>query len=411
MRFAGNIDVECQGSKLRRSEISVEPHSVNSTKPRRGGKPKLAADSLGRHSTNSVTAFLPASPSYTYDLNGNLLSDGTRNFAYDDENQLINVWVTNPWMSQFVYDGKLRCRIRREYTWQAGAWVQTNEVRYVYDGNLVIQERDINNLPLTTYTRGKDLSGSLQGAGGIGGLLAMSRPSVVNPQHYFYHADGNGNITALINGVQAIAAKYLYDPYGNLLSMSGPMAAANTYRFSSKEWHQNSGLTYYLYRYYDANLQRWPNRDPIREVGFATIRWASLVRPGIDVMNPYAFVNNSPIVGQDPEGLSLWSTCKKWCTGPGKDMAKDKIKDKIEDKLSDAMKEWLADKLGGSSAKEAKENCDKIKSGCMDHNDPTYAVKCQQCAAYQCAISATTVLAAQNCLTIKFTKCDGGEDP
>lgn len=40
----------------------------------------------------------------------------------------------------------------------------------VYDGMLVIQERDTNNAPLVTYTRGNDLSGSPQDAGGIGGL-------------------------------------------------------------------------------------------------------------------------------------------------------------------------------------------------------------------------------------------------
>ena len=26
-------------------------------------------------------------------------------------------------------------------------------------------------------------------------------------------------------------------------------------------------LKYYLYRYYDPNLQRWPNRDPLGESG------------------------------------------------------------------------------------------------------------------------------------------------
>jgi RHS repeat-associated protein len=58
-----------------------------------------------------------------------------------------------------------------------------------------------------------------------------------------------------------------YDPYGNLLASSGPLADANLYRFSSKEYHPNSGLVYYLYRYYDPNLQRWVNRDPIEEDG------------------------------------------------------------------------------------------------------------------------------------------------
>ena len=69
---------------------------------------------------------------------------------------------------------------------------------------LVVQERDANNLPLVTYTRGRDLSGSLQGAGGIGGLLAMSQlPNGGSQAHLFYHADGSGNITALIDGKQS----------------------------------------------------------------------------------------------------------------------------------------------------------------------------------------------------------------
>src|SRR5579872_4259052 len=74
----------------------------------------IAADALGRHSTNTVSAYLPATNTYTYDLNGNLLYDGLRAFAYDDENQLISVTVTNAWQSQFIYDGRLRRRIRKE---------------------------------------------------------------------------------------------------------------------------------------------------------------------------------------------------------------------------------------------------------------------------------------------------------
>jgi hypothetical protein len=52
-------------------------------------------------------------PSDKYDLNGNLLSDGLRCFAWDDENQLISVWVTNAWRSDFQYDGRMRRRVRR----------------------------------------------------------------------------------------------------------------------------------------------------------------------------------------------------------------------------------------------------------------------------------------------------------
>jgi len=40
----------------------------------------VAQDGRGRKDTNSVTVYLPATNTYSYDLNGNLLSDGTRHF-------------------------------------------------------------------------------------------------------------------------------------------------------------------------------------------------------------------------------------------------------------------------------------------------------------------------------------------
>src|SRR5438046_8401755 len=130
----------------------------------------------------------------------------------------------------------------------------------------VIQERDGNNTPTVSYTRGNDLSGRLQGAGGIGGLLARSHDYASTNgnwyTHNFYHADGNGNIAYLVNSSQALAASYRYDPFGNTMSSGGTLATANVYRFSSKEIHVNSGMYYYLYRFYDPNFQRWINRDP-----------------------------------------------------------------------------------------------------------------------------------------------------
>lgn len=134
------------------------------------------------------------------------------------------------------------------------------------------------------------MSGTLQGAGGIGGLLARTDNSKLLISDAFatafYHADGNGNVTYLIYQNQTMAAKYLYDPYGNTLAMSGPLADANTYRFSSKEWNANSGLYYYLYRFYDSNLQRWPDRDAIAE-------WGGF--------NLYRFVANSC-----PNAFDIW---------------------------------------------------------------------------------------------------------
>ncbi len=248
----------------------------------------VAENAAGLTDTNVMTAYLPTPVTFTYDAKGNLTSDGRRTFYYDAENQLTMVQVGSESLSQFSYDGLMRRRIRKEFARQNNQWVQTNEVRYVYDGNLVIQERDANNQPLVNYTRGTDLSGTMEGAGGIGGLLARSQASAVNPRHAYYHADGNGNITALVNTNQIIVAKYQYDPYGNLLAMSGPLAAANPYQFSSKEWHQQSGLLYYLFRHYASDIDRWLNHDP------------SGINGGY---NLYYFSANEPIGTIDPFGL------------------------------------------------------------------------------------------------------------
>jgi RHS repeat-associated protein len=177
--------------------------------------------------------------------------------------------------------------------------VQTNEVRYVYDGMVVVQERHYDprlstSLPqlVVSYTRGRDLSGTLQGAGGIGGLLARTESGPLalggNLATALYYGDNVGNITCLVGTNGQVLARYLYEPFGNILGMSGPLAERNLYRFSSKEWHENSGLVYYGYRYYSPSLQRWINRDLLGEsAGF----------------NLYAYGLNSPSTTVDPDGL------------------------------------------------------------------------------------------------------------
>lgn len=249
----------------------------------------IAENAAGMKDTNVINAYLPTPVTLYYDVRGNLTNDGRRVFFYDDENQLTAVVVSNAWLSEFAYDGLMRRRVRKEYTWASGAWLKTNEVRYICDELLVIQERDTNNVPLITYTRGNDMSGRLQGAGGIGGLFARTtHASLTVLSSAYYHADGNGNITALVNGSGNRVAQYHYDPYGNLLAASGPLAEANQYRFSSKEWHANAGLYYYGFRFYEPNLQRWLNQDPIEEEG------------GINLAR---FVRNNPINETDYFGL------------------------------------------------------------------------------------------------------------
>jgi RHS repeat-associated protein len=180
---------------------------------------------------------------------------------------------------------------------------------------LVVQERWFDPLSTSglpqrtiTYTRGPDLSHTLQGAGGIGGLLARTDSGSLIlgsvPSTAYYHCDANGNITCLINSSQLAVARYEYDPYGNTISASGSLADGNLYRFSSKEIHLHSTVYYYGYRFFAPALQRWGNRDPVQEA---------------DGLNLFTFLRSEPIGDTDFLGLSSSSGIVRfpYPDGPG----------------------------------------------------------------------------------------------
>lgn len=145
----------------------------------------------------------------------------------------------------------------------------------------MISEITIENENQTTkyYVWGLDLSQSIQGAGGIGGLLASVDPS--SPTSYYFMYDVNGNVGQLLDANNGdISARYEYDPYGKIIKDENENTYENPFRFSNKYYDDDTELTYYGYRYYSPEIGRWLSKDPIGEIG------------GIHI---YSFVINDPI--------------------------------------------------------------------------------------------------------------------
>ncbi len=66
-----------------------------------------------------------------------------------------------------------RCVKKDISTYSSGSWSLTSTTSRIYDGWNLIAEKTSDPSSVTSYyVWGLDLSGSLQGAGGIGGLLA-----------------------------------------------------------------------------------------------------------------------------------------------------------------------------------------------------------------------------------------------
>ena len=146
---------------------------------------------------------------------------------------------------------------------------------------------------VTRYVWGPDLSQSVQGAGGIGGLLLQEKDDAAGQtKTRLYTYEANGNVGQLVDGTTgAVVAHYEYDPFGTTLTASGTAAAANPFRFSTKYTDDETTLLYYGYRFYSPYLGRWLTRDPIGEEG------------GV---NLYNFALNSPTGVIDPYGLDVY---------------------------------------------------------------------------------------------------------
>jgi RHS repeat-associated protein len=241
------------------------------------------------------SAFVAKTPEvFSYDADGNLTSDGRWTFGWDGENRLVAM-ETQPAAAtgvarhklEFGYDGQSRRVSKKVYDWSGGDWVRAGHTLFLYDGWNMVAELDAltGNAAFRTYVWGPDLSGSMQGAGGVGGLLFVSLGSVTYAAAY----DGNGNVIGLADmSSGARSADYEYAAFGETMKIDGPASTANPFRFSTKYTDTETGHLYYGLRYYNPSTGRWPSRDPIEEQG------------GV---NLYAMCGNDPLNHVDLLGL------------------------------------------------------------------------------------------------------------
>ena len=160
------------------------------------------------------------------------------------------------------------------------------DLRYLYDGWNLLAEIDASGDVVRSYTWGLDLSGSMQGAGGVGGLLSVDDGTTTALAVY----DGNGNVMGYTDATtSALVAEYEYDPFGRRIRSEGTHAETFPHRFSTKYEEAESGFLYYGFRYYDPETGRWPNRDPIEEEGGYNLYGFV----GNDGMNAWDYIGNS----------------------------------------------------------------------------------------------------------------------
>jgi RHS repeat-associated protein len=247
----------------------------------------LAVVATGQNSVTGNVYVAQTPETYGYDADGNLTSDGRWTYTWDGENRLVSMQGLSGIPTgaklklDFVYD-YLGRRIQKMVSTNNGSgYFAQSTNRFVYDRWNLLAILNPQTSVLQSFVWGLDMSGTSQGAGGVGGLLEVR--DLTNGT-CFSTCDGNGNVTLLLKATDAtISANYEYGPFGEAIRVTGPLARNNPLRFSTKYQDDETDLLYYGYRYLNASTGRWLSRDPAQENGVLNL----YVAAGNDLIRSY----------------------------------------------------------------------------------------------------------------------------
>ena len=223
-----------------------------------------------------------SSQSIVYDPDGNLLTNGVMSYGYDSKNRLSMISSNELPVLIMDYDAKSRIfRTKDTSVTNFCVYDDWNAVLSTEDKNGSIDSRD--------WFWGKDISGTLQGSGGIGGLLS----ELNSKEHFLSQYDNHGNIVSYVDSFGNNVASFSYDIYGRTVS-EGLLAKTLANQYFTKPYIPQGELVYFGRRFYCAAMGRWMSRDPLQE--------------RIDI-NLYLANRNNALVYFDYLGLAALCDC------------------------------------------------------------------------------------------------------
>jgi len=199
---------------------------------------------------------------YKYDESGNITSDGSHNFSYDELGRLIQV-ASDDQTTQYLING-------------FGQRVGKNSTVFVYDerGHLIGEYNSNGSVIQETIWLGDLPVAVLTQAG-----------------QYYINPDQIGAPLSITNSTGAVVWRWDHDPYGRIQPNQNPNNLGTfvyNLRFPGQYYDQESGLHYNWHRFYDPATGRYVTADPIGLGG------------GV---NTYAYVGGNPVTHVDPLGL------------------------------------------------------------------------------------------------------------
>ena len=244
---------------------------------------------------------------FTYDSMGNIATyaapgKGTVTYTYDNQGQLLKAAGDTTYT--YTYDGAGNILTASDgtathsYTYGDANW---KDLLTAFDGQSITYDSIGNPTSYYngirwnfTWANGRSLATASDGTNSLSFAYdASGLPYALkyNGTVYYYITNLQGDVMKLVDASGNVVASYEYDPYGKVLSATGPMADANPLRYRGYVYDQETGFYYLQSRYYDPTIGRFLNADGYASTG-----------QGIIGHNTYTYCLNNPINNFDSLG-------------------------------------------------------------------------------------------------------------
>ena len=221
---------------------------------------RLLQINRSEYKTGMQEAVSTETENFTYDKNGNLLTDGkgTR-YLYDAFGRTSEVWMQDGNVQKNHYDAEgLRAEMEEN-----GRLVQ-----FLFsDREVVAETQDDGNV--VRYIRG---------------LGIISSDSESAKTYYHYVSDESESVRYIVDEENEIKNDYEYDAFGNTLACKETVH--NRFRYNGEQYDSLTNQYYLRARYYNPVIARFTQEDTYYGDG----------------LNLYAYCANNPVTYKDPSG-------------------------------------------------------------------------------------------------------------
>ena len=138
--------------------------------------------------------------------------------------------------------------------------------------------------------------------------LAESRKVKTETKMYYFHQDHLGGTAVITDDNGDLVKDYDYDPYGKTLHEESAADFEPTQGFTGKEEDKETDLQYFGARYYNSELGRFTQLDPLYlaigtgQVKQITGKDQQEVLQNPQCLNSYSYTRNNPVNYIDPDG-------------------------------------------------------------------------------------------------------------